>query len=623
MLSGLPGFLHSPQPRRLVVGARPLPGDPARDHIKIGAPLGFVGLELHTKRRNRLTGKVIDVGDGGFTLSVDQSFGNCPQYIQTRVLEEAMPPETPPTVHALGSRLDERAAAILARCDTLFIASASPGAGGPDPVEGVDVNHRGGRPGFVRVQREGERTVLTFPDFVGNSAFNTLGNLTLNPRAGLLVLDFASGDLVTLTGRAEVIWSGAEVRVFQGAERLVRISVDEAYRLVAALPWRWSKEQIAPELSGSGNWAEVERAEQAGEMSRGDRPFRIARIQVESPTVRTLDLEPVDREGLASYEPGQFLPVAVARDGRWEHRTYSLARMAEGTAYQISVRREPHGAVSGALHDLTVGAQLQVRAPEGRFQLDPESRRSVVLIGGGIGLTPLLAMADFLTGGTQARLRFPDRPVYLIHAVRNGADHPFRERLQELQHRPNLSCVLVYSTPRPEDVAGRDYHVAGRLDRRVLRAVLPLDDHDVYLCGPPGFMQAVYDALITLGVRDERIHSEAFGPSSLTRVVTRRPVAADRSPGELTSVPPESAQVTFAASGRSARWQPGMTLLELAEASGLEVPSSCRVGRCGTCRTGLLTGRVTYPRPPQAAVGPADALLCQGEPADPAITLNL
>ncbi len=256
ILSGAPGFLRSPDPRQLLVSALPFPGEPARDDLRVGAPVAFLGIELHTRRRNRLTGKITALDDAGFTFGVDQSFGNCPQYIQARAPEAFSPPARP-SVRMLGPCLDDRSARIVARSDTLFIASASPGAGADDPVEGADVNHRGGRPGFVRVETVDGRSVLTFPDFVGNSAFNTLGNIALNPRAGLLFIDFQTGDLVTLTGQADVVWDGPELEGFVRAERLVRVRVEEAHHLVAALPWRWTAPERAPQIQATGDWQAV------------------------------------------------------------------------------------------------------------------------------------------------------------------------------------------------------------------------------------------------------------------------------------------------------------------------------------------------------------------------------
>ena len=618
VLSGPPGFLRSPDPRHLLVSALPLRGDPARDALHVGAPVAFVGVELHTRRRNRLTGKVTALDDGGFAFELDQSFGNCPQYIQARTPEATLPATS--SMRLLGAILDDRAAEIVGGGDTFFIASASPGAGTDDPVEGVDVNHRGGRPGFVRVERREGRSVLTFPDFVGNSAFNTLGNIALNPRAGLLFVDFETGDIVTLTGRAEVIWDGAERRDFGGAERLVRIDVEEARLLLAALPWRWTGSQASSQVAGTGDWQAVATARQAQALVSTDRRFRIARVRDESPSVRSLELEPDDGGGVASYDPGQFLIVAVHLPGAQgvARRTYSLSRMADAHAYRISVRREREGVVSAFLHEAEAGTEVLVRGPGGTFRLDPESRRPVLLIGGGVGITPLLPMAEFLTGGTDDRLRFPDRPVYVIHAVRSGADHPFRSDLRKLaQTRGNLRCVFAYSAPRAQDLVGADYQVAGRLDRSVLRALLPLDTYDAYLCGPPAFVQAVYDALISLGIGDEKIFVEAFGPATLRRVMPAGSRALMREPAVA------EAAVTFAATGRTVPWRPGMTLLDVAEEAGVAAPWSCRAGRCGTCVTRLIGGRVTYREAPEFSAEPGHALICRAEPRDAAITLDL
>ena len=611
VLSGAAGFLRSPDPRQLIVSALPLPGDPARGNLRAGAPVALVGIELHTRRRNRLTGKVDRIDGDGFALRVDQSFGNCPQYIQARAPSGADAPASP-AVRVLGSRLDDDSAGVVGRCDTMFIASASPGAGTDDPVEGVDVNHRGGRPGFVRVEMGERGSVLTFPDFVGNAAFNTLGNIALNPRAGLLFIDFRTGDLVTLTGQAEVVWDGPELQGFAGAERLVRVQVEEAFHLAAALPWRWTAPEPAHQVGATGDWQAVAAAEAARTQARTDRRFRVTRVRAESPTVRSLDLEPADGGGIAPWVPGQYLPVALrsTRGAATLRRAYSISSGAGGSGYRIGVRREPGGLASAALHEAEAGTEILVQAPRGRFRLDTESKRPVLLVGGGIGITPLLAMAEFLTGGTD------DRPVILIHAVRNGADHPFADQLRDLARRRGVTCFFAYSAPRAEDRPGEDYHVAGRLGRPQLRALLPLDAYDAYLCGPPGFMQAVYDALISLGVDDRRIFAETFGPSALRRAAAL-PGALQREPAVA------GAAVTFAAAGKTAVWQPGSTLLDLAEAAGIAAPSSCRSGRCGTCATRLVQGRVSYPEAPEFAVEPGQALICRAEPADARVVLDL
>ena len=125
-------------------------------------------------------------------------------------------------------------------------------------MEGVDVSHRGGKPGFVRVGVENGASVLTSPDFVGNFSFNTFGNLALNPRAGMLFVDFSSGDVLSLTGEAEVVWDGPELAAFVGAERLLKFRVAEGLLLESACPLRWTPPVQATQLAATGSWQEVE-----------------------------------------------------------------------------------------------------------------------------------------------------------------------------------------------------------------------------------------------------------------------------------------------------------------------------------------------------------------------------
>ncbi|WP_437631874.1 flavin-nucleotide-binding protein [Sorangium sp. So ce854] len=262
IVAGRPGFIASPDPRTLAVSARPGADDPLGAHLVAGAPVGLLGIQLETRRRNRMNGTIVEAGDGGLVVAVGQSFGNCPQYIQAREPVFVRAPDEaagPRPARAEGPVLSAGAAALIRGADTFFIATAAPAARGGDAIEGVDVSHRGGRPGFVRVAEEGGRTVLTSPDFAGNSAFNTLGNLALNPRAGVLFVDFASGGLLSLTGEAEVVWEGPEFSAFAGAQRLVRFRVAEGVWIEDAVPLRWSAPVAAPQLAATGTWADVER----------------------------------------------------------------------------------------------------------------------------------------------------------------------------------------------------------------------------------------------------------------------------------------------------------------------------------------------------------------------------
>lgn len=257
VLAGPPGFIHSPDPWHLVLRARPLQADPLARNLIIGAPIGLLGIEPHTRRRNRMNGVVISVTDDELTVRVEQSFGNCPKYIQARRPEFLAPSATGPAAIHRSTRLDSAACKLVASADTFYIATMHPDARShATRAQGVDVSHRGGKPGFVRI--DDERT-LSVPDFVGNFFFNTLGNIALYPRAGLLFMDFVGGDLLYVSVDAEIIWSGPEVTAFAGAERLLRLHVNETIRVDASLPLRWGEAQISPYLAETGDWGDPRR----------------------------------------------------------------------------------------------------------------------------------------------------------------------------------------------------------------------------------------------------------------------------------------------------------------------------------------------------------------------------
>jgi predicted pyridoxine 5'-phosphate oxidase superfamily flavin-nucleotide-binding protein len=246
LLPGEPGFVKSPSPRSLLVQIAALPGDPLASNIAPGAPLGLLGIELSTRRRNRVNGLVSRASAASFELKVDQSFGNCKQYIQSRVGLFASPAARRAPKRESAS-LSSEAQQLLARTDTSFIASSSQSAarGGS---EGLDVSHRGGLPGFIHVEQQDGTSLLTLPDYYGNFMFNTFGNLELNPRAGLLALDFETGAVLSLSGSANVIWSGPELAAFEGAERLLQFRVDTGLLWSGVLldwsPPQWSRQLL-------------------------------------------------------------------------------------------------------------------------------------------------------------------------------------------------------------------------------------------------------------------------------------------------------------------------------------------------------------------------------------------
>lgn len=241
ILTGPPGFIASPDPTTLQVQTAIDLADPIAERLVPTAMVGLLGIDLATRRRNRANGVLRSVGPDGLTVSVEQSFGNCPRYIQTRLWHEATA-QAGPVEHL--SALDLRARAMIAGADTLFVASTSA------RVEngGMDISHRGGRPGFVAVAGD----TLIVPDFNGNGYFNTLGNLLQDPRAALLFVDWSDGTLLHVQGVVEIQWH--DDADFVGAERIWRLEVTGAWRRPNALPLRWSLQDVSPHTARTGTW---------------------------------------------------------------------------------------------------------------------------------------------------------------------------------------------------------------------------------------------------------------------------------------------------------------------------------------------------------------------------------
>lgn len=252
-LTGEPGFISSPSPTALTINAKPAPSDPAFAGMDSGNAIGLLGIELHTRRRNRMNGTIERASTEALEISVGHSFGNCPQYIQLRDFEFVGEAKggAPEPIETDGD-LTEEARAIISCADTFFVASYVE----RDGERQVDASHRGGRPGFVRVDEDG---LLTVPDFSGNFHFNTLGNFVVNPRAGLLFVDFTTGDTLQIAGAATVITDMAQIEAFVGAQRFWTFRPSRVILRKGALPLRWQQreEAFSAKTLRTGLWGEV------------------------------------------------------------------------------------------------------------------------------------------------------------------------------------------------------------------------------------------------------------------------------------------------------------------------------------------------------------------------------
>ncbi|MEZ5566636.1 MAG: pyridoxamine 5'-phosphate oxidase family protein [Gammaproteobacteria bacterium] len=257
MLVNRPGFVTSPDPRTLSINGGFLAGDPVRGLRAVGSPVGVLGMNFVTRERIRLAGRITRTEGDLTILAVDQAFGNCPQYIQSRAPEVLTEKLSPTVAGAVDPRvlrsLDKVAAELITGTDTFFIATCHPDRG-TKPSHGADISHRGGKPGFVRVDDE---YTLTWPDFRGNSFFNTLGNLALNPMVALLFPNFEEGSLLMLRGEAHIVWDAPELRWFAGAERLIRFRIHDGRFTRRAMPIRWHFLDYSPSLRHTDSWADA------------------------------------------------------------------------------------------------------------------------------------------------------------------------------------------------------------------------------------------------------------------------------------------------------------------------------------------------------------------------------
>ena len=306
--------------------------------------------------------------------------------------------------------------------------------------------------------------------------------------------------------------------------------------------------------------------------------LRVVRTFQETPTVKTFRLmDPQGGELPFRYLPGQFLTVTVAPDGAALKRSYTIASAPTQREFcEITLKREDQGAASRFLHDrVTEGDTLQVTAPSGKFTFTGVEATSVVLIAGGVGVTPMMSAVRYLTA------RSWPGDIFLIYAVRDDTQVIFHEELEYLRRRHmNLHLTIVAEHPQSAEWP----YATGRITRELLQsAVADLPAHRAHLCGPPAMMDAIKALLLDLGVPAAQIRTEVFVGNE------QRQMALSTLPAADTKV----AVVTFANSRRTAMMPPTKTVLEAAEDVGVDIEYSCRIGTCGVCRTKLLSGTVT------------------------------
>ena len=348
----------------------------------------------------------------------------------------------------------------------------------------------------------------------------------------------------------------------------------------------------------------------AGEFAwSGFRKFVLKGKVLEAKDICSFYLTPHDGQPLPPYLPGQYLTFQLPIPGsdRPVTRCYSLSDSPHNPDYyRITVKRIPppdgdpegkHGLVSSFFqHHVQADDLIDVKAPAGHFFLDTSQRGPVVLIGGGIGITPVLSMLNYIaaTGST--------RETWLFYGCQDGTQHVQKEYLQSIaDEHENVHLHICYSRPRETDVLGEDYHHEGRVSVELLKQLLPSSNYSYYTCGPAAMMDQITHDLKDWGVPKEHIHYEAFGPATVKSVAKAIPEAAAGS----------EIEVVFARSGKTLVWDGSApSLLDFAEAAGIAMESGCRAGNCGTCITAIRSGKVDYLSDPGAPVEEGSCLTC-------------
>jgi ferredoxin-NADP reductase/ferredoxin len=447
--------------------------------------------------------------------------------------------------------------------------------------------------------------------------------------ASLLVSHGKPGFYLRVLQEGEV-GAGDEVeKVLDGAERMTvaqinallylpghgREDLQRALRIPALSPgWKGSFQALLREPSDTGAASgNPGLSSESGPPPAwpGFRTMRISRIDHESAAVLSLILVPSDGLALAMPLAGQFvvLRLTPTPDGSPILRSYSLSGAPAAGHYRISVKQEEKGEASRYLHQhAKAGDLLEVSAPRGAFTLDPGTR-PVVLLGAGVGITPLLAMLHVLAADAGAQ------PVWWCYGAHNGADHPFAsESTQLLRRIPGSHRHIVYSRPADSDILGDAFDAPGHLDVEALRRLNVPRDADFYLCGPSSFLRDFRTGLSNWGVPADRIHMEFFGAGETrTPGITETP----RRPHGPSGPAGQGPRVSFVRTDLSVRWDPRFhTLLDLAEACDIPVRWSCRTGVCHTCEVALISGGVRYDPDPLEAPAAGSLLTCCAQPVD-------
>ncbi len=348
----------------------------------------------------------------------------------------------------------------------------------------------------------------------------------------------------------------------------------------------------------------------------GFRKFRITSKEKETKDITSFYLAPHDGKPLPGFLPGQFLTFQFHIPGQAQPviRCYSLSDSPyHPDRYRVSIKKVPAprdqpsvppGLVSNYFHEsLNEHDIVDVKAPSGHFYLNMNEKKPVVLLSGGVGITPVLSMLNALVEIDS------QREIWFCLGVRDKTEHVMKEHLEKVaRENPNVNLKIFYSRPGEMDLIGDDYHLEGRVTVENLKTLLPSNNYEYYICAPPPMVKDLRAGLASWGVPKTSIHFEAFGPATVKKCTTDS--KADDKKEDAPKI-----DIRFTKSGKTLPWNPNLTsLLEFAEKNGIPLDSGCRAGNCGTCLTAIKSGEVTYVGEPGSLPEAGSCLACIAVP---------
>ena len=368
------------------------------------------------------------------------------------------------------------------------------------------------------------------------------------------------------------------------------------------------------------------------------RNFVVERKVKESQEITSFYLKPQDGKKLPDFKPGQFLTIKldIPQQSRPVIRTYSLSDYhPSGAYYRLSIKREtapkdldvPPGVASNFMHDrISEGAVIPCKPPSGKFFIEVQNSQPAVLISNGVGITPMIAMAKACTQHN------PSRKLWFLHGARNSDYHAFRQEVNAIAEiNANLRVYYKYSRPRPEDAGC--YDSEGYIDKALfatkiltaeggerlteIQQVCQTTNAEYFLCGSPAFMDEIREGLSELGVSEDQVFFESFSKGGKTKGHTEK--VKNNNAQQI-----DSAEIVCVASGKTLTWtSDDGTILECAEANGINPPSSCRQGICLTCMSQLKAGEVAYTESPTNEPDEGNVLICICQPKTSQIVLDI